>query len=264
MKNVFFENRLLRINANMLVKNLGGDDLKIYEEVEGFLLDYCNFYSLNMQNVFNTIVKFQSRYNLDVKNYLNTGKYPFELNNDYEISRQDYDIVLISSILLSSHRFEIMKLIKNINLMGSVAVVGIGPGIELKFLEGVDLDIEAYDLNISEFSKNKFEHISTYKKKFSSKDKKYNVIIAIELLEHLEDPFILIKDIYNSLNDGGRFVFTTTTNVPQFDHLYDFDIDILDFEIDKIGFKILQKKKIAHMSRFDNIDAYNTFYIVEK
>ncbi len=264
MKTIFYKDRLLRINANKVINLLENSELILYDSIQSYLLDYLNFYNIDMENVFKIIKKFQENYSEDIKNYLETNKYPYQLNNHFEITRVEYDIVLISSVLLSQHRFNIIKTAHDLKLIGDIAVIGIGSGIELEFLDSVKSKIEAYDLSISDFAKTRFSNAILYEKKFELNLKKYDCVLALELLEHLEDPFILINDIFNSLNEKGRFVFTTTTNVPQFDHLYDFDNELLDKEVQKIGFKIIMKDKISHTAKFDKVNAYNTFYIVEK
>ncbi len=52
--------------------------------------------------------------------------------------------------------------------------------------------------------------------------KKYDTIFAIELLEHLENPYEIMESFGRSLKKDGRLIITTARNVPQFDHLFNF------------------------------------------
>jgi hypothetical protein len=257
--------RLFGLSHRLLLKN-NTTNIKIINKVENFLEKYCYFFNITPKEVASIVNKFQKRYAKDVKRYLDTGKYPHELNVDeFLLSREEYDVVLLCSILTSSHRH---KIINRINLMSlydnKIAVIGVGSGVELLFINASNTHIDAYDLSISDFAKKTFCNVNFFEHEFRSSNCNYNVVYAIEILEHLKNPFLLLREIYDSLAIGGKCVFTTTTNVPQFDHLYDFKVKELAIELSKIGFKISDYEILKHESNFANIDASNAFFIVEK
>ena len=91
-------------------------------------------------------------------------------------------------------------------------------------------------------------------------------VYAIELLEHLSEPYAFVADCYaNPLTPGGRFVTTTATNVPQFDHRYNFVSDE-EFEqrVCGLGFEMELKRSIPHECDQTEIAARNVFYVFRK
>lgn len=131
---------------------------------------------------------------------------------------------------------------------GNCLVVGVGSGLELVLLRNKFKNIDAYDLSISDFCKDKFSDLNLYEKKFSPRFRlKYDAIYAIELLEHLECPYEILSNFSQSLKKNGRLIVTTIRNVPQFDHLYNFSNEY-EFEknVKNLGFDILQKEVTKH------------------
>ena len=167
--------------------------------------------------------------------------------------------------MTAKHRHKIVSMIDAVELNGqSVAIIGVGSGVELLFINAHGENIDAYDLSISKFAKLFFGKVNFYEKKFEFNKNQYDTVFAIEILEHIENPIALLKDIYCSLNNKGRCVFTVTTNVPQFDHLYDFNIKNFVIELKLMGFEILECTTIVHDLNFNKIKASNTFFIVRK
>ena len=239
--------RLFGLSHRLLLKN-NPINIKIINRVDDFLEKYCSFFNITPKEVALIINKFQQRYTKDVKRFSDTGKYPYELNIDeFSLTREEYDVVLLCSILTSLHRY---KIINRINLIPScdhkIAVIGVGSGVELLFISASNTYIDAYDLSISDFATKTFCNVNFFEHEFTSSNCNYDVVYAIEILEHLKSPFLLLREIYDSLVIGGKCIFTTTTNVPQFDHLYDFQIRELDSELKKIGFKISDYEILKH------------------
>jgi len=79
----------------------------------------------------------------------------------------------------------------------------------------------------------------------------FNIVLASHLIEHLNDPFSLLKEAYRILKDNGN-LFITTPNISGlqaylyggrwrsaiFDHLYLFSARTLKKMLKKAGFKI--------------------------
>jgi hypothetical protein len=259
--------RLMGMSYRMLLRHSSNKDIKILNKVDKYLEHYCKYSEISPSVAVQIIGKFQEKYADDVKEYINTGSYPHESNNTdgniFKLTREEYDIVLICSVLTSRHRLKIISSIASALVSKqSVAVIGVGSGVELLFVNAKNID--AFDLSISSFVKMKFNGINLYENKFESVKNKYDTIFAVEILEHLNNPFSLLKEIHSSLKLRGKCIFTTTTNVPQFDHLYDFKIAELKFFIKDIGFKIVKHDIVKHDSKFQKIDAFNEFFIVEK
>ena len=72
------------------------------------------------------------------------------------------------------------------------------------------------------------------------KDKKYNCIVMGEVLEHVEDPALMLKQLYELLNVGGKAFITTVINGPCIDHIYLFHNkeEVLEL-MHKVGFTVV-------------------------
>lgn len=88
---------------------------------------------------------------------------------------------------------------------------------------------------------------------------------AIELLEHLDEPYAFMTDCCESLVPGGRLVVTTATNVPQFDHRVNFTSDE-EFEERAValGLRLEHKRVVPHAYPRTDIGARNVFYVFRK
>src|SRR5699024_3386826 len=110
-------------------------------------------------------------------------------------------------------------------------------------------EADAYDLSINKFL---FEHFSkvTFNIELYHGQKKdhYDAIYLIELLEHLQEPFSLLKICRDSLSKRGKIFLTTATDIPQFDHLYNFSKDHTEFEhmLTQLNLKVCYTEYIPH------------------
>ncbi len=275
MKDLFISqvlqaNRLIKYEYNQVCKRFGNNTL-IHQVTEGFLTDYANFFELSPEEVANQYLEFLTDYSKDLSVFNQIGKYPHENGDIREVARTKYDLALILSILCSPIRYQIINLLisQTSSLTASVAVIGIGSGIDLEMLL-VSLkptSIIAYDISLSDFTKSHFENKVELKEVAFEHESScdYDAVIAIELLEHLPDPYKLIKEVADSLNSGGHFIFTTATNMPQFDHLYNFtDDDHLANYLEKVGLRIAFKEELFHHYMKEQAPSKNTFYVTTK
>lgn len=243
------------------------DDL--FPLINQLLSSYSEFYSLSSDEVISRNHKFSSEYLEDVKRFSSTFKYPCKLRKLKKITHNQkisYDLALIISVTLTTHRNKIMSsLLKYLDkISGRILVIGAGPGIELKLLKayGKDLDVVVYDINISNFIYNEFGSFTIVNEEFiGHPDELYDHIIAIELLEHVSRPYSLLQIFFNSLKKSGKLFTTTASNLPQFDHLYNFAND--DF-MDNVNFNCIYHEEIPHMYQSFNIGARNNLYVLEK
>ena len=90
--------------------------------------------------------------------------------------------------------------------------------------------------------------------------------LLIEILEHLEDPDTLLADTAKALRPGGQLYLTTATNIPQFDHLYNYPEDHTGFErqLSNLGLKIDAVEILAHRYMDIEIGAKNHVYALTK
>lgn len=237
------QSRLLEVLYDIFPDSLKNSVL--YEDSAEFLQAYLEYQKLSVDQLIDVYNDYIFHFNKHCKSFVKTGKYPFEVGvRDYVPSRIEYDLVLLISVLFAPHRFQIMDLLDNSNRSGKALFVGIGPGLELSISSDVHEEIHAYDLSINSFIQKKFPSIQFFEELYVGQHEGYfDSIYLIELLEHLEDPYSLLEICYNSLSKNGKLLLTTASDLPQFDHLYNFPKDHFEFEknVISLGFEILKR-----------------------
>jgi len=147
-------------------------------------------------------------------------------------------------------------------IRGSVAEVGPGHGVNLERYYKYASKVFLFEPsnNLYNILKKKFKqnNIKIYKKYFNSLDanikKKYNTIIYLDVLEHINNDTHEIAKAYKSLIKNGHLII----NVPAFSYLYSqFDLDIGHIKrYNKKDFQIIAKKikgKIILIKYYDSI-----------
>jgi hypothetical protein len=236
-----------------------------------FLEGYATFNQISQEATLASYTETTRHYMRDCQAFTATGKYPLEIDPQlWALGRVDYDLFLILTILVTRHRCAIMQEIMKTSISGRPLVIGVGSGVELGFIpapEGGD----AYDLYINPFARKAYPRWNFYEEWYRPSERRYGAVYAIELLEHLEDPYAFVTDCHKSLAADGRFITTTASNVPQFDHRYNFVLDE-DFErrVGEMGFEMESKRPIPHEYPLVNIrakneaGARNVFYVFRK
>jgi SAM-dependent methyltransferase len=243
---------------------------KLYALIKAYLFKYVDYNDITVEEVDDCYSNYIKMYNRHCKEFIKTEKYPMENGfNDYSISREKYDIVLLLSVLFTPHRFRIMQLLyeNNPSYVENALFIGLGPGLELSLTKDKLKNIDTYDLSANKFLFSEFSDISINKEYYTGQQKEfYNAIYMIELLEHVEDPYNLLQICYNSLGKGGKLCLTTATDIPQFDHYFNFPFNHCLFEekIHLMGFIILKKEVIMHNYLTLDIKPSNHFYFLEK
>jgi hypothetical protein len=263
---ILLKDRWIRI-ANSKVQKSPNYSVEIADIISNHLTDYASFYGLSAEEIIKIYNNFTRQYSEHIRVFLSIGNYPFQDNILPDLKRIDYDIVLILSVVLSIHRHKIfVELHKSAQqIKGNVLLIGIGSGVELDFLNNLSNDIKAYDISISDFIKKKYIGIELNETFFEGDSEKYSNIFAVELLEHLSQPIDFVKMAYESLTYEGKFYFTTATNIPQIDHLYNFnDKNGWEQSLKDLGFDILVSEQINHESIDSKLLASNTWYITKK
>jgi len=76
----------------------------------------------------------------------------------------------------------------------------------------------------------------------------YDVITALEIIEHLFNPLHLLKEISSVLKEGGKLYLSTPKGKPHFlwskDHFHEMNEKSLMSLINRAGFKVLRKDEI--------------------
>lgn len=259
-------NQYIRLGQRFTKKNaaIQGQD-ELYLKLDRILADYCDYSGISKAEAAKSLQHYIERYAEDVRLFKNTRKYPFEIRNDnVPVSRTSYELFLISSYLFTRHRFSIACEMNSIcETYETSSFIGVGPGIEIEILKDKLKKINAYDTCLSRFTIERYPHVNFFEREFDGGHPS-DIIFAIELLEHLPDPYGLISRVYSALAPGGAFIATIASNVPQFDHIINFSKDDFEKKITDMGFIIQYSREIPHDYRIDKIEASNTFYILVK
>ncbi|HXH99849.1 MAG TPA: hypothetical protein VNI52_06250 [Sphingobacteriaceae bacterium] len=260
------KNRLFEVLYQSLPGAIRKADL--YGEMTDYLEKYIRDNHLSEDDIDLIYRRFITNYNFCSKKFLAEGKYPHELGIDvHHPNRIEYDVILMLSTILNSHRFRIMEIISEVDWSDHALFVGVGSGLELHLRNGKHREIQAFDISINphlimNLPKVKFSE-SYYSNHFNVY---FDAVFLIEILEHLSDPWSLIDIAAKSCKIGGQIYLTTATNIPQFDHLFNFPEDHSEFEkyIKSRGFEIQNKEKINHRHLTINLQSSNHFYIIKK
>lgn len=262
-KSRFFETQFFKLINNNVI------DKHILEIIINYFTKFIAYHNFSDEFVSNTHLQFLNEYRLHLIEFEKSGRYPYQFEDSIIKDRAYYDIPLLCSTFLTYHRyciFEILNRKIKAKPNDKVAVVGVGCGIELEFLKDKSKNIFAYDIELGEFIQRYFSSVNFYEKHFCYEaQQSYDKIILIEILEHLENYDELLKDAMKSLDTNGRIHFTTAVNIPQFDHLRNFDLNDSELEnyILKNNFEIEYKIDLPHNYSV-NVDAYNCYYIIKK
>lgn len=266
---LFQENRLFRI-LNKRLKKSSSYSESLMEILKGYINGYLNLSSNDVGEAIEAYQNFMKAYHNDMVEFVEHGKFPLELDpKQRHLSRFEYDAVLLLSCILTEHRYRLMQLIHDKSEdVANALFVGCGPGLEFELVKSKIKNIDAFDISISEELKNIHPKINFHECLFdrSKSDETYESIYLIELLEHLKDPYELLNLCADVLQKSGNIYCTTATNIPQFDHLYNFKSDHIEFEneIDKLGLQIDFMEELVHEAVTINIGAKNRFYILSK
>lgn len=228
-----------------------------------FLDGYARFNAISKEAAVASWDRTVRRYANDLRAFAATGRYPLELDpTQPPLERTDYDLFLILSILVTRHRCAIMEELAKLSVAGRTLAIGVGSGVELCFI-GASGD--ACDLDINRFARKAHPGWTFREALFQPGETRYDCIYAIELLEHLADPYVLLADCRRALALRGRLVVTTATNVPQFDHRYNFvDEKELQQRAAMFGLRVVYQRIIPHAYPRTNIGAFNTFYVLQR
>lgn len=242
----------------------------LYYSVSEYAFQYCKFNGISSPEIIEShYLEFISAFNKDCKRFNKTGEYPFESDRPiYGPSRTTYDLALILSVLFTNHRFEMMLLIHSMELNGNALFVGVGPGIEMDITQQFFHSSQGYDLQLNPFVREYFNNVTLHEEAYTGQDSgKFDCIFLIEILEHVENPRELLTNTIQGLRPGGRIIFTTATNIPQFDHLYKFPtqpLPLIEGWLKEKQMELVSHFKINHHYMRMNVEASNDIFVYQK
>ncbi|CAN5313049.1 hypothetical protein BH11MYX1_BH11MYX1_23500 [soil metagenome] len=156
------------------------------------------------------------------------------------VSRDDYDIALLLSIVFTNHRYELVSKLRAFaefvrRPQGRIASIGMGTGYELVALarmlkrwtiEGYDTDPAAHDSARRALAHFKIATPVSLCHEFPLSIPRadlmgaYDALVLCEVLEHLEAPLAALRCVRACLSETGAAFVTMAVNIAQEDHVY--------------------------------------------
>ena len=179
------------------------------------------------------------------------------------VPRDRYNISLLLSIVLTNHRFEIMRelegFLRRLELnSGRIASIGTGTGFELRLIAAAlpdGLQIESYDIDPTTR-----QEAEQYLRFFGIERQvlfgsefpldvvdpgfvnAFDALILCEVLEHLPDPARALASVRTYLTDRGHAFLTMAVNIAQEDHIFLYaDIETCRRQIREAGLEIVRE-----------------------
>jgi ubiquinone/menaquinone biosynthesis C-methylase UbiE len=241
----------LPLQKKKIERYLSQKDEFFFQDFEAFIssyIGYLNHEKISLDTAVDSYLKLCSNMLICQKKFFKTGKYPVELadealENVYlnEKSMKSYMIGLAISQFLWSTHYEMYTFFKdhivsNHNKIRSYLEIGPGHGIFLK--KAIEIlgnevritvvDISPISMNITRSTINYFnldkDNISYHVMDILDFHpiQKFDFITMGEVLEHVNNPRLLLKKMGDLLDDQGSIYISTCVNCPAIDHVYHF------------------------------------------
>ena len=251
---------------SILVEGVRFHNIELKKYLAAYINKYIKFKNLSAKDLESNYESFLEQYLNDIKYFLETKKYP-AISPEYahKVNRTQYDIALLLSTLLSQHRFDLMHEVwRCANEYDKGLVIGCGIGLEIELIKHKYKELDAYDLSVDSFCYQTHPKVNFYEEEFlGQKEKIYNDIYIIELLEHVKEPYNLLKDALKVLNISGRIIITLAIDIPQFDHVYNFNnLDQFNSAINDLGLYVEYDHFVEHKSLLNKLKTSSNIFMI--
>ena len=195
-----------------------------------------------------------------------TGAYPASRYSEVKpIDDEVYKLSLLLSFICTNHRFEILTELRRF-LQSPCAdgparslSVGYGTGYELKLAREIlpEWNIDAFDNSPQSFSYAsdllgffKCRPVQLRQENFPLETSQgaepyknaFGKIVLCELLEHLENPALALRNLRQVLHKNGAMFLTMAINIAQEDHVFLYrNVDQARSQVLECGYKILRE-----------------------
>lgn len=148
----------------------------------------------------------------------------------------------------------------------NILEIGADAGGATRYMIGKGHNVEVVELFEDYVKKFRNENIVVYNDLFENIefDKKYDVIVALEVIEHFSNPVFCIDKIYDLLNDNGYFIFETPVAKEGLVEKTTYGIQPAHYCVfNNVSLKILLKK-FKDIPKFNHDYNVNEVYCVTK
>lgn len=250
------------------IKNYFQEIPSMEEDLEKFLATYAKFMSLEnitSQKLAIAYLNMLEQMLYCRKKFITTGEYltknqadAFINTYDNEEAMTNYMLALALSQFIWKHHYLIFqfykKTIQQLQTTDGILEVGSGHGLFLlELLKIVDksIIIDVVDISKSSIAMtqsivksiniNYLKNINFHTSDINDyqANKMYDFITMGEVIEHVDNPLTILKNLHSLLSDNGRLFITTCANCPAIDHVYYFkNVEEIKLIINKAGFTI--------------------------
>jgi SAM-dependent methyltransferase len=261
------DRRLALANERLRMSSPSYPDIEAI--INNLLSDYATYQKLTVDNIVTAYDQFSRIFTRHLEYFRQHRHYPRDEAFPVKIDRTTYDVSLLLSCVVNSARFHIAeKLLQSLQQQSGkndFLVVGCGAGLELEMirLTGHYQRVIAYDTDISDFVRQRYSEFDLREQIFDSSctNTPGDIALAIEILEHVEAPITLMKAIISALKPGGICFCTTATDLPQFDHRYNFtDIPLFQQQLASLGFSLLETSTFIQPYPFQGLESRNDWF----
>lgn len=251
------------LHSKRVQKMLKKFDQEYFDRADDFLLKYEKLLSNDSKTfdyAIDCYLQMLADVNFESMHFLETGEYTSKSFD--EVNKRVYDNpevmeyymhgLLMSQFLWKQH-YDILlwfnKVISN-NAGNIKNYLEVGGGHGLYISEAIKIIGNDINYDLVDISKSSIaiaeKMISNENVKMMLTDifeyfpaKKYDFITMGEVLEHVEDPVMLLQKLHTLLGENGKLIITTPTNAPAIDHIYLFkNADDIRNVISEAGFNI--------------------------
>jgi len=118
-------------------------------------------------------------------------------------------------------------LIYNYVNCGKICDVGCSTG---EFIRRIDWRGECYGMEINEAARSAASDVIKFNKNIFTESNYFDLVLFRGTIQHVDEPFRMIKESYDSLVDGGYLVFLMTPNVNSILYRLKKNLPLLDFK----------------------------------
>lgn len=239
------------LNKKKLMKYLSSRDDVFLGEAEEFAKKYISYlqhYDIPLDFAVDAYLEMNKNMMISQIEFMKTGHYPMNRQSDAfekvysnEKAMRSYMIGLAISQFLWATHFEMFRFHNNAVSKYKSSILDyleIGPGHGLflnRALDHLDKDAKVVAIDISPFSMEITKSIiSFFRPDYSNvefiiqdflefnSEKTFDFITMGEVLEHVNEPEMMLHKLHRLLNKRGRAFVSTCANAPSIDHVYHF------------------------------------------